>query len=88
MRKRRFAEEQIVKILKEWEAGSTGVELSRKYNVTETTLYRWKKKYGGMEVGEAKRLKNLEAENGKLKRLLADSMLEIAAMKDVLTKKW
>lgn len=87
MRKRRFTEEQIVKVLKEWESGTSGAELSRRHNITETTLYRWKRKYGGMEVSDAKRLKSLEDENAKLKRLLAEQMLEIAAIKDVLSKK-
>jgi putative transposase len=88
MRKARFKEEQIVALLKEAEAGVEVRELCRKHGVSEMTFYRWRRKYGGLEVGDAKKLKSLEEENRKLKKLLAESMLEISAIKDVLTKKW
>jgi putative transposase len=88
MKKKRFTEEQIIQILKEAAAGSKVPDLCRKHGVASVTFYRWKAKYDGMEVSDARRLKGLEEENRKLKRLLADSMLDIATLKDVLSKKW
>ena len=88
MRKSRFTEEQIVKVLHEWEAGAKPAELVRRHGVTETTLYRWKRKYGGLQVNEAKRLKALEEENRQLKRLVADQALNLQVVKDLLGKKW
>ena len=87
MRKRRFNEEQIVRILKEAEAGVTVKELSRKHNISDATFYSWRKKYGGLEVSDAKRLRALEDENKRLKKVLAETILENAAIKDVLGKK-
>ena len=88
MKKKRFTEEQIIGILREQEAGAKAVDLARKYAVSQTTLYNWKAKFGGMEVSEAKRLKQLEDENAKLKKLLADQMLDAAARRELLSKKW
>lgn len=88
MKKKRFSEEQIIQVLKEHEAGSTADELCRRYGIGNSTFYKWKSKFGGMEVSEAKRLRELETENAKLKRLLADAMLDNAALKDVVSKKW
>ena len=88
MKKKRFTEEQIIGILREQEAGAKVVGLARKYAVSEATLYNWKAKYGGMDVSEAKRLRALEDENAKLKKLLADQMLEAAALRELLGKKW
>ena len=88
MQRKRFSEEQIIGILREHEAGAKAAELCRKHGMSEATLYNWKAKYGGMEVSEAKRLRALEEENSKLKRLLADAMLDNAALKDLLGKKW
>jgi putative transposase len=86
--KKRFSEEQIVKILQEAERADTEREVIRKYNISDTTFYRWKKLYGGMGVSEVKRLKELEAENAKLKKLLAEQILINDALKDVVEKKW
>jgi putative transposase len=88
MKRSRFSEEQIIAILKEHEAGVAVADLCRKHGVSDASIYNWKAKYGGMEVSEAKRLKALEDENSKLKKLLADSMLDNAALKDLLGKKW
>lgn len=88
MKRKRFTEEQIIGVLKEYAAGASMAELSRRHGVSENTLYRWKAKYGGMEVSEARRLRDLEAENTKLKRLLAEAELDKAALKDLVRKKW
>jgi len=88
MKRTRFTEEQIIGILKEAEAGAKTADLARRHGVSEATIYNWKAKYGGLEVSEAKRLRSLEEENAKLKRLLADTVLDNAALKDLLSKKW
>jgi putative transposase len=88
MKRNRFSEEQIIGILKEREAGVSVSELCRKHGVSDASIYKWKAKYGGMDVSEAKKLRALEDENSKLKRLLADAMLDNAALKDLLGKKW
>ena len=86
--KKRFTEQQIVAILKEGEAGVPAKEICRKHNISDATFYTWRKKYRGMETEDLRRLKQLEAENGKLKRLLADSILDIDALKVALSKKY
>ena len=88
MKRMRFTEEQIIAVLKEAEAGSKTGDLARRHGVSEATIYNWRAKYGGLEVSEAKRLRALEDENAKLKRLLADAMLDQAALKDLLAKKF
>lgn len=88
MKRNRFTEEQIIGILKEHEAGVPVADLCRKHGVSNASIYKWKAKYGGMDVSEAKRLKALEDENNKLKKLLADTMLDNAGLKDLLAKKW
>lgn len=86
--KNRFTEEQIIGVLKEAEAGMKVTEICRKYGISDATYYNWKAKFGGLTVSESQRLKALEAENGKLKRLLAETMLDNAALKDVVGRKW
>lgn len=86
--KKRFTEEQIIRVLKEAEAGAKPGELCRRHGISEATLYNWKAKYGGMSVSDAKRLKQLEAENAKLKKLLAEEMLNKQALQDLLSKNW
>ena len=86
--KRRFTEEQIIEILREQEAVGAVKEITRRHGISDQSFYRWKAKYGGMEVSDARRLRALEAENGKLKRLLAEAHLDNAALKDVLGRKW
>ena len=88
MKGKRFTEEQIIAVLKESEAGAVTKELCRRHGITETTFYRWKAKYGGMDVSDAKKLKALEEENRKLKHIVADLTLDVAALKGVLSKKW
>lgn len=88
MKAKRFSEEQIIAVLRESEAGAKTKDLCRRHGVSEATFYNWKAKYGGMTVSEARRLKDLEAENSKLKRLLADAELNKSALKDLLGRKW
>ena len=88
MKRKRFSEEQIVGILREHEAGISVSELCRKHGVSDASIYKWKAKYGGLEVSEAKRLKALEDENAKLKKLLADAMLDNLMLRDLNSKKW
>ena len=88
MKRSRFSEEQIIAILKEHEAGLPVPDLCRKHGVSDASIYKWKARYGGMDVSEARRLKTLEEENARLKRLLADAMLDNVALKDLLGKKW
>ncbi|GGO37284.1 transposase [Gemmobacter aquaticus] len=88
MKRSKFTEEQIICILREQEAGAKTAELCRRHGISSATFYTWKAKFGGMEVSDAKRLKALEEENARLKRLLAESLLDQAALKDLLSRKW
>ena len=86
MRKSRFSDEQIIAILKEHAAGLTTAEVCRKHGISDATFYNWRRKYGGMEVADAKRLRALEAENSKLKKMLAEQMMDVATLKEMLGK--
>ena len=88
MKRSRFTEEQIIGILREHEAGAATADICRKHGVSSATFYKWKAKYGGLDVSEAKRLRALEDENRRLKKLLAETMLDNAMLKDIASKKW
>lgn len=88
MKKKRYSEEQIIGIIKENEAGLSVEQLARKHDVAAGTIYRWRNQYGGMEVNELKKMKGLEAENSRLKRLVADQALDIQMLKDINSKNW
>lgn len=88
MKRKRFSEEQIIGILKEHEAGVSVLELCRKHGVSNASIYKWKARFGGMDVSDAKKLRALEDENAKLKKLLAEAMLDNAMLKDITSKKW
>jgi putative transposase len=88
MKHKRFSEEQIIGVLKEHEAGARVDELCRRHAISSATFYSWRKKYGGMEVSDANRLRELDTENAKLKRIVADQMLDMSAMKELLGKHW
>ena len=88
MKRSRFTDEQIIAIVKEQEAGAQTADVCRRHGVSAATFYKWKAKYGGLEVSEAKRLKALEDENARLKKLLAEAMLDNAVLKDIAAKKW
>ncbi len=86
--KKRYSEEQIIKAIKQHEAGAKADDICRDMGISSGTFYNWRSKYAGLEVNEAKRLRELEPENGKLKRLLADKLLEVEAMKEIVSKNW
>jgi len=88
MKRSRFTEEQIIGILREQESGQKTADVCRRHGISEATFYKWKSKFGGMDVSDAKRLKALEAENTRLKKLLAETMLDNAMLKDINSKKW
>lgn len=88
MKRSRFSEEQIIGVLREQEAGSPTADVCRKHGISPGTFYNWKAKFGGLDVSEAKRLRALEDENAKLKKLLAETMLDNAVLKDLASKKW
>ena len=88
MKKTRFSEKQIIAVLREQEAGMKTADVCRKHGISSATLYAWKAKYGGMDVSQARKLKVFEEENGRLKRLLADAMLDNAVLKEVAAKNW
>ena len=88
MKRKRFREEQIIGVLKENEAGAKVDDICRRHGISSATFYAWRKKYGGLEVSEARRLRELETENARLKKIVADQMLDMTAMKELLAKNW
>ena len=86
MKRSRFSDEQIIGILKEYQAGLSALELCRKHGISDATFYTWRKRYGGMEVSKVKRLKDLEEENARLKKLLAESMMDVSTLREMLGK--
>ncbi len=88
MKRKRFTEEQIIGVLKESESGAKTDDICRRHGISSATFYSWRKKYGGMDASEAKRLRELEIENAKLKRIVADQMLDMSSMKELLAKNW
>ncbi len=88
MKRSRYTEEQVIGILREHDAGAKAVDLCRKHGMSEATFYAWKAKFGGLQVSDAKRLRALEEENAKLKKLLAEQLLDASAMRELLSKKW
>jgi putative transposase len=88
MKRSRFTEEQIIAILREQESGAKTADVCRKHGISDATFYKWKAKFGGMDISDARRLKVLEGENAKLKKLLAEAMLDNAMLKDIAAKKW
>jgi putative transposase len=88
MKRSRFSEEQIIGVLRDQEAGAATADICRKHGISPATFYQWKSKFGGLEVSEARRLRTLEAENTRLKKLLAEAMLDNAVLKDIASKKW
>jgi putative transposase len=88
MKRSRFLEEQIIGILREQEAGVSTAEVCRKHGISSATFYKWKGKFGGMDVSDAKKLRALEEENSRLKKLLADTMLDVAMLREIASKKW
>mgnify|MGYP006276868287 CR=1 FL=1 len=88
MKRSRFSDEQIIAVIKENEAGAKVDELCRRHGISSATFYAWRKKFGGMEASDAKKLRDLEAENARLKRIVADQMLDMSAMKELLQKHW
>ncbi len=88
MKRKRFTEEQIIGVLREQEAGAKVADLCRRHGISDATFYNWKARFGGMDVSGAKRLKSLEDENARLKKLLAEQMLDAAALRELLSKKW
>ena len=88
MKRSRFTQEQVIGVLKEHQAGAAAADLCRKHGISDATFYKWRSKYGGMEVSDAKRLRGLEEENARLKKLLAESMLDVSTLREMLAKNW